>query len=600
MSWFDVEISSVYWRQCYSYILCSTIAFFEQVHKEYAQAQPDEDRKKNTMVLTGVRGTGKSILGAIIGLFMAKLFGWEVHYMCNGNEIWAGNQRNEYKTLHIVDLSGGDVGSFPIGFLLIVSSANSERWRRLRKQQTWSETDGNFCFIDSASEREVEQMAANKGHDAVAAAKNAFEYVGGVPRLCLQNPDRAKQMVDGAISKYGMEMLVKHLFLLDDSPPRNEGSTAALGNMYPGLVGHIIPTDSFRKRFKLQIPSPYIWRLLMKKEDSRSYDKLQKLMKGLLVEPKARSFGGCIWEPLLTMAIKKRQADITIVGSELPVDSTEAFVEVLLQESASKMEFIEFTAMADFLEKAKEIVRNNNEDFTVFAKAKNETFAAIDAIIMIKRSGRLTIAALQLTVAEKHHPVKQSMIVEFVETCKLVDSHAMPQLWFLQPKECLPYFAFVKLQAMEFKALTSPDGQINGVRKKPRRQSGPNSVPCLQNAPNEKMQSNDDETYWHEYVRSLPQYIGIVQIDTKTAVTTLDKKQGEIQVAFSEALTAATGPPQRASSSDPVDPTLRCWRETCGKMEELETQIHESLMTAIRQDIDADQESLVDAGFVFS
>ena len=35
MSWFDNEIDRVYWRCCYSYILCSTVAFFEQVHQVY-------------------------------------------------------------------------------------------------------------------------------------------------------------------------------------------------------------------------------------------------------------------------------------------------------------------------------------------------------------------------------------------------------------------------------------------------------------------------------------------------------------------------------------------------------------------------------------
>ena len=604
MEWFDYEIRSVYWRHCYSYILCSTIAFFEKAHQEYANAKQDDDRKKSTMVLTGVQGTGKSILGAIIGLFMAKLFGWEVHYTWSGNKIAAGQPRSKYKTLHIVDLSRGGVRSFPPGFLLIVSSANKERWSRLRQQQNWSDTKGNFCYIDSASKREVIEMAANKSPEAVTEAEDAFYYVGGVPRLCLQNPEKAQELVDGAISIYGVEKLVNHLSVLDDSSPTNEGNSAVVGQkLYPGLVGHMIPTDKFRNKFKLQIPSPYIGRSLLEKEESRSDDKLQKLMEDLLAQPKARSVGGWIWEPLLTRNMRNDQAHITIVGSELPVDHMKPSVQVLLQESASKIEVIEFTTMQDFSEKAKaKLDAHSTEEFTVFAKATSETFAAINAIIMIKRREMFSIAALQLTVAEKNHPVKQWMILEFVKTCKAVDDGATPQLWFLQPKESLSYFGFVKLQAMQFNRLTYPNVENElkreHKRKKTPSKSDPNSVPSPQNGPKGKMQSSD-KTYWDNTLQSLPQYIGIVQIDKKTTVTTHDKQQDSIRSAFLEKLKTAFEPKKKASSSDPDDPPLRCWSATRSKMEELKGLIHESLMTAIRHDIDADQQSLVDAGFVF-
>lgn len=618
MSWFDNEIATVYWRHCYSYILCSTVAFFEQVHKVYVNAKQGEDRSKNTMVLTGVQGTGKSILGAIIGLFMAKLFGWQVHYIWSDKEIWTGQPSDEHRIIHVVDLSRGEVQDFPSGFLLIVSSANSSRWSSIAQQQSWTEDDGNYCFIDASSEGELQEMATKRGAPAVAAAKNAFKYVGGVPRLCLQKPAHAKAKVDGAISKYGTEMLVNQLSILNDSSPpkndkaeqaRNAAAVKAGEKIYPGLVGHIIPTNSFRNHFELQIPSPYVGRKLLEKEDANTDDKLQQLMKTLLAEPKARSFGGWIWVPLLTMKMKKQQAHITIVGSTLPVDSTEPSVEVLLQGSASTIEFIEFKTMQDFLEKAKGVVGSKTEAI-VFAKAESDTFTAMDAIIMIKRGGKFIIAALQLTVAEKHHSVIQSMIIEFVTTCKSVDSSAIPQLWFLQPEACLPYFGFVSLQAMEFDTPTfptppaaAPASETNATRRSGRKQQpkklDTDFVPHPQDAPKAKMQSND-RNYWHEDVRSLPQYIGIVQIDSETTVATQDEQQGKISSAFKGALKTAAEAQKQASSSDAVDPTLRCWSATNSKMEELEGRIHSSLMTAIRIDIAADQQSLDDAGFVFS
>ena len=58
MEWFDVEIDRVYWRQCYSYILCSTIAFFEKTRSDYRNTPAGNQREKRGMVLTGVQGSG--------------------------------------------------------------------------------------------------------------------------------------------------------------------------------------------------------------------------------------------------------------------------------------------------------------------------------------------------------------------------------------------------------------------------------------------------------------------------------------------------------------------------------------------------------------
>ena len=100
------------------------------------------------MILTGVQGTGKSILGAIIGLFMAKVFGWQVHYRWKNTDFWFGKPDQERKVVHIVDLSQGEHESYPSGFVLIVSSANKDRWKNLKQQQNLSEISGNYCFIN--------------------------------------------------------------------------------------------------------------------------------------------------------------------------------------------------------------------------------------------------------------------------------------------------------------------------------------------------------------------------------------------------------------------------------------------------------------------
>lgn len=67
MGSFDSKISHVFWRPCYSYILCSTIALKERFIAG-STGRPQEAR------CTGVQGTGKSVLGALIALLFAKVF----------------------------------------------------------------------------------------------------------------------------------------------------------------------------------------------------------------------------------------------------------------------------------------------------------------------------------------------------------------------------------------------------------------------------------------------------------------------------------------------------------------------------------------------
>jgi hypothetical protein len=73
LPWTPRHLQCFLWRQCYSYILCSTIAFFEDSFSKFERAvKAGESINVKSMALTGVQGTGKSILGPIIALVMAK------------------------------------------------------------------------------------------------------------------------------------------------------------------------------------------------------------------------------------------------------------------------------------------------------------------------------------------------------------------------------------------------------------------------------------------------------------------------------------------------------------------------------------------------
>lgn len=321
--------------------------------------------------------------------------------------------------------------------------------------------------------------------------------------------------------------MVKQLSSLDDSV-----CEAGVGTkIYPGLVGHIFPSNKFRNTFRIQPPSPYVARELVRKEENRKENRLQTLMNDLLDTPKARSFAGLIWEPLLsTKKMKSDAATITIVGSALPAGASDATTMVLLHESASFIDFTKFSTLKDYLMEAKEYVEGKKEgDFCLFAKAESDSFAAIDGIIvMVRKEDSFVIAALQLTVAKERHPVLQSMIIDFVCACREIGKDKPQlQLWFLQPEECLSSFRFVKLQqAMEFDVLTFPSTKVaettptwaSSVRKSTRKR---NRVDYLGDwapraQPNGRLSSND-RAYWDEEVRTLDQFVGIVHIKEDTS-----------------------------------------------------------------------------------
>jgi hypothetical protein len=95
LPWTPRSLQCFLWRQCYSYILCSTIAFCEDAFSEFERTvKAGENINGQSMALTGVQGTGKSILGPIIALVMAKAFGWCVFYSWGDATISIGGDAN--------------------------------------------------------------------------------------------------------------------------------------------------------------------------------------------------------------------------------------------------------------------------------------------------------------------------------------------------------------------------------------------------------------------------------------------------------------------------------------------------------------------------
>lgn len=597
MRWFVSEISEIYWRQCYSYILCTTIAFFQDAYDSYANAKVSEPRCKRAMALTGVQGTGKSVVGAVIALFMANAFGWRVHYAWGKQTHIFGNSQN--KVIHIYNLSQKGTTAqidFSATFILLVTSANELRWHDLAQQQSWNEMSGNYCFIDPATKEEVVAMGAARGRAAQAEA--VYKVVGGVPRLCLEIDEAAAtSVVKSAVETFSVDATVKKLSVLNDA---SFGFTPGT-KLYPGLLGHIYPTNAFRNSFRIEVSSPYVARAIYEKKEAEADKDVQGLMNDLLEIPKARSFGGWLWEPLLTKKIAGDSSTITIVGSTLPI-AEPPDTQVLLQMPVNRIAFFEFEDMSDFKTKAEEKLKNQG-DICVFAKARSDTFAAIDAVIIIRNGDILTIAALQMTVAERYHPVQQATLLRFVTTCKAFQTGVVIQLWFLQPEKSLSYFGFVSVQALVFDEPQYPSSGNNAVQKSDcggrpvRKRSRVERWGPLVNSEKTgqgRMQSNK-ASYWHESVKSVEQLVGIVHLEGNSAGA---EKHNEFAASVREKMEIA----KRANSarSQPVDPKLRSWESTRRILRELKGKVDTSLYKALQADIMCDEQAVADDGFDFA
>lgn len=98
------------------------------------------DEKPLSMVLTGVQGTGKSVLGAFLALVFSQV-GWRVTYRWgNTAYTFGGDIVNAKKKITVWDASEqGPSITAGSGYFLIVSSCDEKRWHELAQQESWSD-----------------------------------------------------------------------------------------------------------------------------------------------------------------------------------------------------------------------------------------------------------------------------------------------------------------------------------------------------------------------------------------------------------------------------------------------------------------------------
>jgi hypothetical protein len=585
MGWTREKIDAVYWRACYSYILCTTIAFFED---------GVTSNKKRSMALTGAQGTGKTVLGSIIALVMAKACDWHVKYTWNGSSCSLGDEKSG-KIIHIVDFSVGSAFAPDDDNILFVSSANESRWHDFAQQETWSEPAGNFCFMDTVSHLEMKAIAARKGRKDADTDHN-FSLAGGVIRICIEPRVTVERLIAGAVANLEPRDVLSKLLKLEDQvdwqgPGRK---------LYPGLIGHIGPTDPSRNQFNVTVSSPVVRRKLVLKLREKSEGALEKLMKELLKIPKARGFGGLIWEPFFTAKIQQKMGDIIIVGKQLPArDKSSA---LLLKRDLRDIGSCDFKALDDFVSSIEEWAKSKEQGI-VLAKAIHDNFIAVDAILVVMTKDTATVVGLQMTVAQSRHDLKEKGVMDLADAAETLQTRLRrtisTQVWFLQPEACLQSnFSFTSIQALTFDEARPPQPQgSEALHCGKRRRKAPERFGEVSDDQGTPRRQSNDPQYWTKAARKVSQYIAVVRfVDTDSATSTVNAEADSLLTA----LNAATE--TKGATFPCEDPYRRPWKSTTRVLGELidSKKLQDDFVDVLGQDIEDDEKKLEAMGANFT
>ena len=181
--------------------MCSVIAGLEDAwtNRQEAQERGDSIVRTEQFGITGTQGTGKSILGALLGLVLSQAFGWLFEYQF-GLEKRSVRFGTAESTKKVIDGSTGEMPPQVSGwFLVLVISFEPAKWHYLAQQSTWKKSAGNFVFINPTSQTETKAML--EGCSTEDTMKG-FKYTGGIPRIGLGGSKDAKELVDLACDRF--------------------------------------------------------------------------------------------------------------------------------------------------------------------------------------------------------------------------------------------------------------------------------------------------------------------------------------------------------------------------------------------------------------
>ena len=417
-----------YWRFCYSYLTCSTIAGFESA---YASGTP------LSMVLTGAPGTGKSVFGAFVALLLSKVFDWRVTYKWGQKSVSFGGSVTSGKKITVWDPGSGEADVDLGSECALIVGGGARSWRRLAEQEAWSGDKGNFLFVDPVPRHELAEMAGRL--KKTKEFEKNYPVVGGAPRACFEPPRAVAAKVGLALGACRGD-LPGALRRLRENAPGGAGAR-------PDLLAHFQPSSPYRNEAFVEVSSRYVEKQLAAQVAQRSETDIEQLLHELSGMPQAHSFASLVWEPLFAKRIAKPTGRLIISATRPGPKSEET--QVLLDTPLEKLHHFQLRNLEDFETQCKEwlaLLQSAGAaaeplplPAALLGKPTDYKCGALDAVLVKVENGACVLAGLQISVARIGSKPMDCGAVVFAKMGDalkklLPEGYSLrKEIWFLQP-----------------------------------------------------------------------------------------------------------------------------------------------------------------------
>mmetsp|Transcript_28807 Transcript_28807/g.81264 ORF Transcript_28807/g.81264 Transcript_28807/m.81264 type:complete len:496 (+) Transcript_28807:452-1939(+) len=157
LSWTSTHIEHIYWRDCYTYALCSLIG---------GMCTPNRSFVLPAFIVSGHHGTGKSILGVLVALFLNQCFGWTVNYYANNGTECTMKPTKETANGKVVDIHDVtstsryvvDCSNHILVFTPILDAW--QKWKPIMKVRCLCPYSGSYLSVGLYSEEESRDYLA--------------------------------------------------------------------------------------------------------------------------------------------------------------------------------------------------------------------------------------------------------------------------------------------------------------------------------------------------------------------------------------------------------------------------------------------------------
>jgi hypothetical protein len=579
LGWTAAPVPFIYWRNCYTYLLCSLIAGLEKAFIAHVKGKGE---KPASFVVTGTQGTGKTVLGVMTALVLRECFGWKVNYFGNSRQFEFGEAAEVGKQVDIFDLCDAQRNLEPRNLHTVYfTSCNESRWHQRAQVANMRINGGHFLFIDVLSEEEtVEaacQIANNNGSGKavdVNKVRGCFKKAGGIARFCFSGEPSDTEKVDTAAKEFltvengrtsALKAAIEKLVDMNDAVGSDKKT-------YPGLVLHCVPQSRSKHCFSLKFATPEIRKKLFKALEKVSNDAIETLLTNLMKRGESRGLAGVVYEEWVNSHVTdtRRGGKLYFAGSSLPFTSPSTSTSgVNCHEFAT--EDLRAICFKDFDDLTKQLTQLNNSVWKpIYGFSRTRIHEAIDGILLFKHRDKLVLAGIQYTTAAERHPVSEAGVLLLANCAQAVGAETI-ELWFTQPRQCLEAGAslIVKLQPLKFsnpKVRKIPAEKGKKLGKAAKKVS---SFPKTEKEVRTHIKSSNKKGYWHPDAQTVNQFVMVTCLESNPDIT---KTTTDVQESLRQALNDAT---TRKSTLDSVDTSnndgdeeletfLRPWADTVG------------------------------------